>query len=121
MNLRTIQDVFLIMWDMFETYSEPSHHWKLFFDITFSKTSAWKWIKIYTFFGLLRLYKGNYCPFQLRNEEFTVDAYGQGNGSNDFIALQGLETNDIESCKFWKKFRAEISWDMEKLMTCVEH
>ena len=38
--------IILIMWDMSETYSEPSDHWKLFFEIKFSKTSAWKWIKI---------------------------------------------------------------------------
>ena len=34
----------LIMWDMFETYSEPSDHRKLFFEITYSKTSNWNWV-----------------------------------------------------------------------------
>ena len=46
-----------IMWDMFETYSEPSDHRKSFFEIAFSKTFAWKWIKLH--FPLLWLYKGN--------------------------------------------------------------
>ena len=32
--------IILIMWDMFGTYSEPSDHWKLFFDITFDTISC---------------------------------------------------------------------------------
>ena len=37
------------------------------------------------------------------------------------MALQDLDTDDIEGCEFSKKFRAETSGDMEKLMTCVGH
>ena len=39
----------------------------------------------------------------------------------DLIALQGLDTDDIEGCEFSKKFRAETSGDMDKLMACVGH
>ena len=39
----------------------------------------------------------------------------------NLMALQGLDTDDIEGCEFSKKFRAETSEDMEKLMTCVGH
>ena len=39
----------------------------------------------------------------------------------NLIALQGLDTNDIESCEFSKKFRAGASGDMEKLMAYVGH
>ena len=38
-----------------------------------------------------------------------------------FKALQGLDTDDFEGCEFSKKFRAETSGDMEKLMACVGH
>ena len=37
------------------------------------------------------------------------------------IALQGLNTDGFEGCEFSKKFRAETSGDMAKLMTCVGH
>ena len=37
------------------------------------------------------------------------------------IALQDLDTNDFDGLKFSKKFRAETSGDMEKLMACVGH
>ena len=37
----------------------------------------------------------------------------------NIIALQGLDTDDIEDCKFSKKFKAETSGDMKKLMACV--
>ena len=39
----------------------------------------------------------------------------------DPIAFQCLDTDDIEGCEFSKKFRAETSGDMEKLMACVGH
>ena len=39
----------------------------------------------------------------------------------NLIALQDLDTDDIEGCEFSKKFRAETSGDMEKLMACVGH
>ena len=39
----------------------------------------------------------------------------------NLIALQDLDTDDIEGCEFSKKFRAENSGDMEKLMACVGH
>ena len=90
--------IILIMWDMFETYSEPSDHWKLFFEITFSKTSAWKWIKI-RFLA--------YCDF--------IKAI------TNFLSLEtkslhtyGLDTDDIEGCEFSKEFRAETIVDTEK-------
>ena len=43
----------------------------------------------------------------------TVRVYDNYN----LIALQGLDTDDIEGCEFSKKFRAETS--MERLMACV--
>ena len=47
MTLGTIQnDYFDYVKHVWEIYLEPSDHSKLFFEITFSKTSAWKWIKI---------------------------------------------------------------------------
>ena len=45
----------------------------------------------------------------------TVRVYDNYN----LIALQDLDTDDIEGCEFSKKFRAESSGDMEKLMACV--
>ena len=47
----------------------------------------------------------------------TVRVYDNYN----LIALQGLDTDDIEGCEFSNKFRAETSGDMEKLMACVGH
>ena len=47
----------------------------------------------------------------------TVRVYDNYN----LMDLQALDTDDIESCEFSKKFRAETSGDMEKLMACVEH
>ena len=47
----------------------------------------------------------------------TVRVYDNYN----LIALQGLDTDDIEDCEFSKKFRLETSGDMEKLMVCVGH
>ena len=46
----------------------------------------------------------------------TVKVYDNYN----LIALQGLDTNDIEGCEFSKNSRVEKS-DMEKLMTSVGH
>ena len=39
----------------------------------------------------------------------------------NLIALQGLNTDDIEGYEFSKKFRAETSGDMETLMACLGH
>ena len=47
----------------------------------------------------------------------TVRTYDDYN----LIALQDLDTNDFDGCEFSKKFRAETSGDMEKLMACVGH
>ena len=47
----------------------------------------------------------------------TVRVYDNYN----LIALQGLDTDDIEGCEFAKEVRAETSGDMEKLMACVGH
>ena len=47
----------------------------------------------------------------------TVRVYDNYN----LMALQDLDTDDIEGCEFSKKFRAGTSGDMEKLMTCVGH
>ena len=37
------------------------------------------------------------------------------------MTLQDLDTDHIEGCDFSKKFRAETSGDMEKLMAYVGH
>ena len=47
----------------------------------------------------------------------TVRVYDNYN----LIALQGLDTDDIEGCEFSNKFRAETSGDTEQLMACVGH
>ena len=47
----------------------------------------------------------------------TVRVYDDQN----LIALQVLNTEDLEGCEFSKKFRAKSSGDMEKLMGCVGH
>ena len=47
----------------------------------------------------------------------TVRVYDNYN----LMALQDLDTDDIEGRKFSKKFRAGTSGDMEKLMACVGH
>ena len=47
----------------------------------------------------------------------TVRVYDNYN----LIALQDLDTDHIEGCEFSKKFGAETSGDMEKLMPCVGH
>ena len=39
----------------------------------------------------------------------------------NLIALQDLDTDDFENCKFAKKFTSETNENMEKLMVCVEH
>ena len=66
--------IILIMWNMFETYSEPSDHWKLFFEITFSKISAWTWIKI----RFLEYYDFTKAIITfLSLETKSLDAYGQ--------------------------------------------
>ena len=68
--------IILIVWDMFETYSESSDHWKLFFEITFSKTSAWKWIKI-RFLAYYDFTKAITTFLSLETKN--LDAYGQSN------------------------------------------
>ena len=81
---------------MSETYSEPSDHWKLFFEITFSKTSAWKWIKI-RFLA--------YCDFIkaittfLSLETKSLDAYGQSNvffSFSKFSVFRGREASRLQ-------------------------
>ena len=39
----------------------------------------------------------------------------------NLIAVQGLDTDNFEDCKFSWKFRAETIGDMEKLVGCVGH
>ena len=39
----------------------------------------------------------------------------------NLMALQDLDTDDIEGCQFSKKFRVGTSGDIEKLMACVGH
>ena len=46
-----------------------------------------------------------------------VRVYGDYNS----IALQDVDTYDLEGCEFSKKFRAKSSGDMKKLMCCVGH
>ena len=48
---------------------------------------------------------------------FTFRVYDNYN----LIALQGLDIDNFEGCKISKKFRAETSGDMEKLMACAGH
>ena len=47
----------------------------------------------------------------------TVRVYDHYNS----IALQAVDTDDLEGCEFSKQFRAKSSGDMEKLMGCVGH
>ena len=47
----------------------------------------------------------------------TVRVYDDYN----LIALQAVDTNDLEDCEFSHKFRPKNSGDMEKLMGCVGH
>ena len=47
----------------------------------------------------------------------TVRVYDDQN----LIALQVLNTEDLEGYEFSKKFRAKSSGDMDKLMGCVGH
>ena len=42
-------------------------------------------------------------------------------GDYNFIALQALDTDDLEGGEFSMKFRAETIRDMEKLMAFVGH
>ena len=100
--------VILIMWDMFETYSEPSDHWKLFFEITFSKTSAWKWIKI-RFLA--------YCDFIkaintfLSLEMKSLDTYGLNTivyDNHNLMAFQDLYTDDIEGWSFQRSLEPDL-------------
>ena len=39
----------------------------------------------------------------------------------NLIALQVMNTEDLEGCEFSKKFRAKSSGDMEKPMGCMRH
>ena len=39
----------------------------------------------------------------------------------NFIALQVVDTDDLESCEFSQKFRTKSSGDIKKLMCCVGH
>ena len=59
-------------------------------------------------------------PFKAQKrgvQMLTVRVYGGYN----LIALEGLDTDDFENCKFSKKFRTETIGNMEKLMACVGH
>ena len=47
----------------------------------------------------------------------TVRVYDNYNS----IAVQAVDTDELEGCKVSKKFRAKSSGDMEKLMGCVGH
>ena len=47
----------------------------------------------------------------------TVRVYDDDNS----IALEVVDTDDLEGCEFSKKFRAKSSEDMKKLMGCVGH
>ena len=60
--------IILIMWDMFETYSEPFDHWKIFLDYILESFRLK--ISKNAFIGLCLLYKGIYYLFEVRNEEF---------------------------------------------------
>ena len=47
----------------------------------------------------------------------TVRVYDDYNS----IALQAVDTDNIEGWEFWKKFREKSSVDMKKLLGCVGH
>ena len=47
----------------------------------------------------------------------TVRVYDDYNS----IALQVVDTDDLEVCEFSKKFRVKSIGDMKKLMGCVGH
>ena len=47
----------------------------------------------------------------------TVRVYDDYN----FIAIQDLNADDLESFEFSTKFRAKTTGDIEKLMVCVGH
>ena len=47
----------------------------------------------------------------------TVRVYDDYN----LIALQVLDTDDLEGCEFSSNVRAETIGDIEKLITCVGH
>ena len=47
----------------------------------------------------------------------TIRAYDDYN----FIALQDLDTYDLEGFEFSTKFRSKTIGDMEKLMACIGH
>ena len=48
---------------------------------------------------------------------FTVRVFHDYN----LIALQDLDTDDLEDCEFSSRYRAETIGDMEKPMACVGH
>ena len=47
----------------------------------------------------------------------TVRVYDDYNS----IALQAVDTDDLEVCKFSKKFKDKSNGNMKKLMGCVGH
>ena len=47
----------------------------------------------------------------------TVRVYDDYNS----IALQAVDTDDLEVCEFLKKFRVKSIGHVKKLMGCVEH
>ena len=47
----------------------------------------------------------------------TVGVYDDYNS----IAIQAVNTDDLEVCEFPKKFRAKSIGDVKKLMGCVGH
>ena len=100
---------------MFKTYSELFDRWKLFFQIRFSKTFDWKWVKI-RFLPCCDLIKAFTTLFKPRKEKFRWLLLDYNS-----IALQAVDTDDLEGWKFSKKFREKSSGDMKKLMGCVGH
>ena len=48
---------------------------------------------------------------------FTVRVYDDYN----LIALQTLDTDDLEGCEFSSRYRAETIGDMQKPMACIGH
>ena len=79
---------------MFEVYSQPPNHLKLFLTGGFSNTSASKWVKI----GFLAQFA------------FT----------EPFTALSCPKLKSLDASGQWM-IRAETRGDMKKLMACVRH
>ena len=73
-----------------------------------------------TSFTLLWLDKGIYYHFKAQKQNvsmITLRVYDDYNS----MALQAVDTDDLEGSEFLKTFRAKSCGDMKKVMGCVGH